>query len=72
MENKKLIESLKERELNLYTFIMENIENITKEQLKDIILSLYIQVPNYITSPIIQKHFYSDLIKDLENTWKET
>ena len=71
MEDKKLIEILKEKDLSFYTVISDNVENITKEQLKDIILSLYLQLPNYITSPTLQKHFYNDIIEDLETTWKE-
>lgn len=71
MENKELIQILKEEDLSFYRIIINNVENMTKEQLKDIILSLYLQLPNYITSPILQKHFYNDVIEDLEATWKE-
>lgn len=71
MENKKLIQILKKEDLSLYSVISNNIETINKEQLKDIILSIYLQLPNYITSHTILKHFYNDLIEDLETTWKE-
>lgn len=72
MENKKLIDILKNTNLSFYAKIDNNIENITKKQLKDIILSQCLQMPNYITSPTVLKHFYEDVIKDLEITWKES
>lgn len=71
MENEKLIKVLKEQDSTLYTKIDKYFTNITKEQLKDIILSQCLQTSNYITSPTILKHFYTDVIEDLEITWKE-
>jgi len=65
MNPEELINILKENNLSLYTTINDNFEKITKEQLRDIILSLALQIPNYINSPTILKHFYNDLIEDL-------
>ena len=65
MKSEDLINILKDNNLSLYTTINNNFENLTKEQLRDIILSLALQIPNYINSPTILKHFYNDLIEDL-------
>ena len=70
MKKEKLIQILKNYDLSFYTTIDKNVDNISKEQLKDIILSFCLHIPNYIISPTIQKHFYNDVIKDLEITWK--
>ena len=71
MENEKLLQILKNKDISLYTIIDKNVDNISKNQLKDIILSVCLQLSSYITSPTILKHFYNDLIEDLEIAWKE-
>ena len=71
MENEKLLQILKNKDISLYTIIDKNVDNISKNQLKDIILSVCLQLSSYITSHTILKHFYNDLIEDLEITWKE-
>ena len=71
MENKKLIKLLKEKDLAFSSTISNNIEKINKEQLKEIFLALHIQISNYINNPTILRHFYNDVLEDLELNWKE-
>lgn len=71
MENQDLIKLLKEKDLSFSSTIRNNIEKINKEQLKDIFLALHIQISNYIDNPTILRHFYNDVMEDLECTWKE-
>lgn len=72
MKNKTLIKLLKEQDLAFRSTISNNIEKITSEQLKDIFLALHLQISNYIDNPTILRHFYEDVIEDLEETWKES
>lgn len=71
MENQELIKLLKENDVAFSSTIRNNIEKMNTEQLKDIFLSLHIQISNYINNPTILKHFYDDVMKDLELNWKE-
>lgn len=68
MENEKLLKILKDNSLSLRN---TDIKNISKKQLNDILFSLRLQVFNYINSPIILNHFLDDVVKDLEQTWKD-
>lgn len=71
MENKKLIKFLKEHSLAFCSTINNHIEKMSKEQLKDIFLALHLQISNYLDNPTILRHFYDDVMEDLEKTWNE-
>lgn len=71
MKNKELIDFLKEHSLAFCSTINNHIEKMSKEQLKDIFLALHLQISNYIDNPTILRHFYDDVMADLEITWKE-
>lgn len=70
MESSELINLFKKESPAIYNVVSNNIQEISKEQLKDIILEFVLHVSAYINNPTIQNHFYEDLINQLEKDWK--
>jgi len=71
MESKELIKLLKDENSTIYGVVSDNLKKINKQQLQDIILEFFLNVSLYVNNPVIQKHFYNDLINELEKDWKE-